>query len=217
MPAPAQLSGTEQPVRLLVADDDHLIASGMAASLRALGFDVVGPAPSGDLAVNLATSRPDDSPVDMAILDIRMPGRSGLEVARFLWESASTPSIIVSAHSDDVFLREASAAGGVFGYLLKPVSIESLRVQISIAWTRAAAEREKLDRIGQLEQNLRNRQTVEKAKWRLIERCAIGEPEAHTRLQKAARDLRQPLIVLAERVLQTEDFGFLGLTAQPQR
>ncbi len=152
----------------------------------------------------------------MAILDIRMPGRSGLDVARHLWESAATPSIIVTAHSDDAFLREASAAGGVFGYLLKPVSIESLRVQIAIAWTRAAADREMRDRIAQLEQNLRNRQTVEKAKWRLIERCGIGEPEAHARLQKAARDLRQPLIVLADRVLQTEDFAFLGLSARPQ-
>ncbi len=205
----------DKPTRLLVADDDHLIATGMVASLRALGYEVIGPAPNGEAAIRLVSELGEGQTPDVAILDIRMPGKSGIEVARLLWETHRTPSVIVSAHSDETFLREATEAGGVFGYLLKPVSSESLRVQIPIAWTRSAAEREKSLRIEQLEQNLRNRQIVEKAKWRLIERCKLGEPEAHSRLQRCARNSRLPLVSVAERVLQSEDFAFLDLPPTP--
>lgn len=188
-----------KPRRLVIADDDHIIATGLTSTLRALGHEVVGAAPNGQAALDIARQ----SPIDMAILDIRMPVMDGLEAAGILWRESGIPTIIVSAYSDEVYLSETGERG-VFAFLLKPVTPDGLRAAISVAWARALKEREQAGRVGQLEQTLKNRQTVERAKWRLVETLAIGEPEAHARMQKVARDQRVPLIEIAMRVIEDD-------------
>lgn len=69
-----------KPMRLLVADDDHLLATGLASDLRTLGYTVLGPAQDGAAAVELAAKEQ----TDLAILDIRMPKVDGLEAAATL-------------------------------------------------------------------------------------------------------------------------------------
>ncbi len=192
----ASSAGAPKPRRLLIADDDHIIATGLTGTLQSLGHDVVGAAPNGQAAVELAR----EHAVDMAILDIRMPVMDGLEAAGQLWREFSIPTIIVSAYSDEVYLAETGERG-VFGYLLKPVTPDGLRAAISVAWARAVRERETAGRVDQLEQTLKNRQTVERAKWRLVESLGITEPDAHSRMQKVARDQRVPLIEIAMRVI----------------
>ena len=91
-----------------------------------------------------------------------MPEVDGLEVARVLWEENGIPSIIVSAFSDKKYIEEAQA-NGVFGYMLKPVSTDNLRVTISIAWARALSSEEQTKRIDQLETTLTHRRIVEQA------------------------------------------------------
>ncbi|TVQ61915.1 MAG: response regulator [Phycisphaerales bacterium] len=199
-----QGSDTEltQPARVLVADDDHLIATGLASSLKSLGHTVHGPVSNGRLAVDHAREeRP-----DLAVLDIRMPDMTGLEAAEILWKEMRVPTVIVSAYSDDEYLTRASEVG-VFGYLLKPITAESLRVAISIAWGRAEQEGANVARIDQLEQNLRNRQVVEQAKWKLVERFGVPEPEAHARMQRAARNTRKPLVQIAEMIIEGADIS----------
>ena len=194
------------PQRILVADDEHLMATGLATSLNALGHTVIGPVSDGEAAIECARR---ESP-DLAILDIRMPGIGGLEAARTLWEEMKIPTIIISAFSDHSYIEQAQETG-VFGYLLKPVSSENLRVTLSIAWARATNERDKTARISQLERSLASRRTVEQAKWKLIEKLDISEPDAHAMLQKAARNDRRPLADVAEEVLRGE-----GEMLQPQ-
>ena len=64
---------------LLVADDEHLVASGIASSLREMGYTVAGPVANGEEAIQLAeTARP-----DMALLDIRMPKKDGLAAVTY--------------------------------------------------------------------------------------------------------------------------------------
>ncbi len=188
-----------KPRRLVIADDDHIIATGLTSTLRSLGHDVVGAAPNGQAAVDLARS----SAVDMAILDIRMPVMDGLEAAGILWRESGIPTIIVSAYSDESYLSETGEKG-VFAFLLKPVTPDGLRAAISVAWARALREKEQAGRVDQLEQTLKNRQTVERAKWRLVQSLSIGEPEAHSRMQKVARDQRVPLIEIAMRVIEDD-------------
>lgn len=184
------------PQRVLVAEDEHLIAAGIAAGLRSLGCTVIGPAPDGQAAIEAAEA---DMP-DMAVLDIRMPGVDGLTAARQLWDDHGVPSIIVTAFSDDQYVSRAQATG-VFGYVLKPVSIENLRVTLNVAWARANEAEVLRDRIKQVEASLANRRVVEQAKWKLIESLKITEAEAHSRLQQAARDKRRKLIDVANDVL----------------
>jgi len=185
--------------RVLIAEDEHLIAESLAEHLRSFGYDVLGPFNDGQAAIDAALQ----SPPDLALLDIRMPERDGLSVARELWEKTQRPIVLVSAYSDDEYI-EACRDIGVFGYLIKPVDPDSLRVAVSIAWSRYRSAMDREQRVEQLEKNLANRRTVEQAKWRLVQEQGLTEPEAHRRLQATARNARSPLLDVAERVISGE-------------
>jgi len=192
------------PCRLLVADDEHLVATGIGAIAAELGHKIVGIAADGEQAVAMARElRP-----DLALLDIQMPKMNGIEVAMMLQNEMSIPSVIISAYSDEENvgkIQSYGAGSGVYGYLLKPVSREELRVTIGVARQRAAVDSVNSGRIDQLEKNLHHRRTVEQAKWILVEKLKITEPQAHEKLQKIARDRRKPLVEIAQSVIQAGD------------
>lgn len=191
-------------VNILIVDDEHLVALGIASSVRELGHTVVGIAGHADAATKLAREvRP-----DLVLMDISMPEKDGIDTARSIFLDLGIPSVIVSAYSDQENLSRIHAAGesaGILGYLLKPVTRESLRVQIGVAIQRATIDVHQRQRIGQLESNIANRRTVEQAKWIIVSRRRITEPEAHDLLQKLARDRRKPLLEIAQAVIATGD------------
>ncbi|MBA6436658.1 response regulator transcription factor [Streptomyces sp. DSM 41524] len=110
-------------IRVLLADDEHLIR-GALASLLALEDDitVVAEAGSGDEALAMARAhRP-----DVAVLDMRMPGRDGVSVAaRLREELPECASMIVTSHAGAGALKQALAAG-VRGFVPKTVSARRL-------------------------------------------------------------------------------------------
>ena len=129
---PGAVDGTlELPDRILVADDEHLVGRHTMSALKMLGFEVIGPAKNGAEAVSLVER---EQP-DLAILDIRMPDKSGLEAAREIWDRFQVPVVILSAFSNDRYLEQACKTG-VFGYLIKPAMMDDLRVAIGVAWSR---------------------------------------------------------------------------------
>lgn len=189
-----------QPRTLLVADDEHLVATGMAASLRELGFDVVGPASDGEEAVELCRSvRP-----DMALLDIQMPRRDGLAVAEIVFRRFDIPVVIFSAYSDTQYV-EAGNRAGVFGYLLKPITSDQLRVGISVAWGRYLDHVGQSHEIDRLKERLEDRKIVEQAKWVLVSRKGITEPEAMRLLQRQARNNRRTLADVSRSLLENDE------------
>lgn len=192
-----------EPARVLVADDEHLVAMGLVSMLEEMGHQVVGVAADGETAVELARRhRP-----DLALLDIRMPKINGIDVALLLFEELAIPSVIISAYSDDEHLAQMQSHGsssGIYGYVLKPVSADELRVTIKVVRQRVAVDKQRSQRITQLEQNLVNRRTVEQAKWKLVEKLKLAEPQAHEKLQRMARDSRKPLLEIAKTVLESD-------------
>ncbi|MEC9372392.1 MAG: response regulator, partial [Planctomycetota bacterium] len=91
-------SSTKNPKlqRILVADDEHLIAAGVADALREMGYEVVGPVGNGEEAIRVAQ----EQHPDMSLLDIRMPRLDGLAAARQIWDELGSPVVIISAFSD---------------------------------------------------------------------------------------------------------------------
>lgn len=192
------------PRRILVADDEHLVAAGIVTSLKAVGFEVCGPAADGHSALELArTEHP-----DLALLDIRMPGMDGVDCAVALWNELEIPAVILSAYSSAKYIEEAQRAG-VFGYLLKPIAGDALRTTITVAWAKSCTELAQTRRIGQLEQTLAVRKTVEMAKWKIIETRRLTESEAHSLLQRTARNERRRLVDLAQDILNTTNHPIL--------
>ncbi len=190
----------EHPSKILIADDEHLVASGLASNLKELGYLVIGPAADGDEAIELSEAMQPD----IALLDIRMPKKDGLEAAEVLFQKMAIPVIIFSAYSDQEYV-DAGTRVGVFGYMLKPVTLDQLRVNISVAWSRYLDAAEKNSEITVLKQRLEDRKLIEQAKWLIVEQKTISEPEAMKLLQRQARNNRRTLVDVAKSLIENQN------------
>ncbi|MEX2671279.1 MAG: response regulator [Phycisphaeraceae bacterium] len=206
--AVAEMMSEGQPIdlkRILIAEDEHLVAAALADSLTTLGYEVVGPVADGEQVVALAR----EQQPQLALLDIRMPRMDGLDAAAELNEM-QIPVVIVSAYSDPEYLSRGANLG-VFGYVLKPVTVEDLRVNIAVAWSRYQQQHQLRDEVQGLKMAMENRKLVERAKGLLMTRLNITEPEAMKRLQKQARDSRRNMADLARAIIETDQlFGEQG-------
>ncbi len=111
-------------IRVLVADDHSMVREGIRHVLvESAGFEVVAEAANGDEALALATEhRP-----DVAVLDISMPGQTGLEVAAKIRETLpGVQVLILSMHEHTQYALEAVRAGA-HGYLLKDTGPAEMR------------------------------------------------------------------------------------------
>ena len=120
----------DSPRTVLIVENEHLAAMHLVRCIEKIDIQIVGPASNAEKALQLAES---DKP-DLAVVDIRMPGIDGLQVAKDLFDQHHIPVIILSAFSDPQYIKQASATG-VFGYLLKPAMLDDLRVNLAIAWS----------------------------------------------------------------------------------
>lgn len=104
-----------------VVDDDESVRMAIRSLLRSLGFKVELFGSAEDLR---GSARLDD--IACVIVDIRLPGMSGLDLQRqFLAATREVPMIFISAHDDPVARQQALTAGAV-AFLRKPFSEESL-------------------------------------------------------------------------------------------
>jgi DNA-binding NarL/FixJ family response regulator len=116
-----------QPTRVLLADDHKLVRAGFRAMLKTLpNLEVIAEAENGREALELILKhRP-----DIALVDITMPGLTGLEVAaRVSHEVPKVRVIILSMHTGDTYIGQAIRAG-VAGYLLK--NAEPMELELAI-------------------------------------------------------------------------------------
>ena len=110
-----------------MVDDDRLVLATVVAGLRQAGFEVLE-ADNGDDAILLARNhRP-----RLAILDMRMQGKSGMDVARYLASNTATGFIFLSAFGDPSIVDE-SARLGALGYLVKPIDIRQIVPAVNAA------------------------------------------------------------------------------------
>jgi DNA-binding NarL/FixJ family response regulator len=124
-----------EELRVLLVDDHDLFRTGLKNLLEEQGVQVVGEAPNGQTALRLVT----ELVPDVVIMDLNMPGLSGVETTRHLTGIAPLARVVVltiSVDDDDVM---NAVMAGACGYLLKDSSIEDL-----LAGIRAAASGESL-------------------------------------------------------------------------
>lgn len=190
---------------LIVVEDEHLVAEGIASAIRDQGCDVLGLFSTGEKAIEFCKK----SPPDLAVMDIRLHGMNGLETAEILFRELGIPVVIVSAYSDPEYTT-TSANVGVFGYLLKPVTRDSLRTTLAVAWGQYCSHVESIGEIDQLNQRIEDRKQIEKAKWILVDRLGISEDQAMRKLQKQARDNRKKLVEVAAGILENQELFSIG-------
>jgi two-component system, response regulator PdtaR len=125
------VSGTrsDKSDRILIVEDDMLVASEIEATLRDAGFEIAGIASTSEEAMQLTQA---ELPT-LAVMDIRIAGdRDGIDTALELFRSRGIRCIFASAHSDyDSRLRAEPAAP--LGWLQKPYTMASLTAMVRAA------------------------------------------------------------------------------------
>ena len=114
----------DERLRVVIADDHTVVRQGIRGVLEEVeGLEVVGEAGDGDEALRLVT----ELDPDVVVLDVNMPGRTGLEVASELREAANPCRILIlSMHDDPEYVLQA-VRSGADGYVLKDVAPADLR------------------------------------------------------------------------------------------
>ena len=187
-------------MRILVAEDDPLIARGLTERLRSLGHNPLGPASDGVQAIELAHL----SPPDLYLFDIEMPNVDGLQAATQLAADGLRRPVVVVTGVDDPRLIERSIVSGVSAYLTKPVDTRELEAALALATARHA-EFEALEaEVDQARQALEDRKLVERAKGLLMSALDLSEQDAFRRLQLTARERNLRLADVASRIVEQQ-------------
>jgi diguanylate cyclase (GGDEF)-like protein/PAS domain S-box-containing protein len=123
--------------RILVVEDEKIIALDLKQTLQRLGHTVVATVSSGEAAIAQAL----EQQPDLVLMDIRLQGQiDGVEAAAYLWEHTRIPVIFLTSHADVTTLERAKIAEP-FGYLLKPFDERELNITIEIVLYRSQMER----------------------------------------------------------------------------
>ena len=185
-------------MKVLIAEDDPVVALGLTERLRSLGHDPIGPVSDGEQAVAEAKA----SLPDLYLFDIEMPGLDGLGAAvQLAGEGLRRPVVIVTG-VDDPDLVERSIASGVSAYLTKPIDTRELEAAIKLGAARHA-EFEALEaEVKEAQQALEDRKLIERAKGLLMSALKLSEQDAFRRLQTTARERNLRLADVARRIVE---------------
>jgi two-component system, response regulator PdtaR len=187
-------------MRVLIAEDDPLIALALAERVRSLGHEPVGPAANGEHAVELAR----ESPPDLYLFDVEMPNLDGLEAAQRLAADGLRRPVVVVTGVDDPSLIERSTASGVSAYLTKPIDTRELQAAIALAAARHAEFQQLEAEVDRVQQALEDRKLVERAKGLLMSAIGLSEQDAFRRLQLTARERNLRLADVAARIVEQQ-------------
>lgn len=187
---------TPPPIRMLLAfTSDRQPPCRVLAALKGLRYDLIGPIPVGsDMCEMVSKERP-----SLVTLRIDHDTPASFEWISLLWNTHKVPVAVVTL-SEDPAIYFNSANAGAFCVIREDSPLEIIQAAIQIAAQRGAELLEANDRVAKLERNLLNRRLVEQAKWAVVQRNGLTEPEAHIALQSLARAVRRPLAEIAQAV-----------------
>lgn len=111
---------------IVIADDHPIILRGLSDFLKSKGFNILGSAEDGNTAYNLIVKlKP-----EIAILDIRMPHKTGLEIAEACKKNNLSTKIILITFDKEEELYDEALSHNVYGYILKEFAIEEIEICI---------------------------------------------------------------------------------------
>ena len=137
--------------RILVVDDEPQILHALETTLRGAGYDVAT-AETGEQALTLAATGAPDA----VVLDLVLPGKSGIDVSRELRLWTSAPILILSAVGDEKD-KVAALDAGADDYVTKPFGVEELLARLRAVLRRSAPSTEPVLKVGEVEVDVEKR------------------------------------------------------------
>lgn len=182
--------------RVVIAEDEAIIRMDLRELLEEEGYHVVGETGRGDEVETLVESLAPE----VAILDVKMPGLDGIEVARRLVENRRCATVLLTAFSQREFVDSARAAG-VMAYLVKPFQRNDLVPAIEMARARFADLLSLEERARIAEERLETRKVIDRAKGLLQDKRSMSENDAFRLLQTTAMAERRSMRSVAQDVI----------------
>lgn len=122
----------EHPLKVLVVEDETILALQLKLSLQRFGFSISGIKAKGEEAILHAKEH---SP-DLILMDIHLQGNlQGTQAGALIWERYRIPIIFLTSYCDDKTLKEAMACEP-YGYLIKPFREGELKATLQAAWNK---------------------------------------------------------------------------------
>ena len=185
---------------ILLVDDDRLVLSTLSGGLTRAGFNIS----SVESVTEAEAWLEENERPDLVIIDVRMPGRSGLELAKHLEMLNQIPFILLTAYSEQEIIAQATELGAM-GYLVKPVDITQLIPAIETALSRAydlqALRNEKM----QLQTALDGDRSISIAVGIIMDQKGISQNEALDRIRTSARSNHMSLMALATNIVKSRE------------
>lgn len=192
--------------RILVVDDDRLVLATLTHGLAQAGYEVLD-ADNGDDAILIARQhRP-----DLALLDIRMEGLTGFDVASYLRDYLQLPFMFLSAFADEGTVAKVKELGAL-AYLVKPLDIHQIVPAVEAAFANRP-DREGLDNapVPAPSEPSSGLQAVEAmAIGILMHRYSLTRALALSRLERMAHEQRIPVAEQAQRLVEAVEQLALG-------
>ena len=199
-------------ITVVIAEDEAIIRLDLKESLEAEGYAVIGETGRGDEAIDLVrTLQP-----DLAILDIKMPGMNGIDVAKVISDEGLSAVILLTAFSQQDLIQEASNAG-VLAYLVKPFQRSDLVPSIELALGRFKEISGLKQETIMLRESLEARKLIDRAKGLLIDKYGLKESDAYRYLQKRAMEDRTTIKAVAEDILTDTSHLDLGSSEKMEK
>lgn len=189
-------TAVETKIRIVIAEDEAIIRLDLKESLEDEGYEVVGETGRGDEAVTLVR----DLGPDVVILDIKMPGKDGIEAAREINQDRLAAVLLLTAFSQRDLIKQAAEAGAL-AYLVKPFQRSELVPAIELALGRFRDLRAIEGEAAELQERLETRKVVDRAKGRLMDEQGMTEGDAYRFIQQRAMEERSSMRVVADEVL----------------
>jgi response regulator NasT len=184
------------PTRVVIAEDEALIRLDLKETLEEEGYEVVGETGRGDEAIELVNSL---SP-DLAILDIKMPGKDGLVAAREIAGPRKAAVLILTAFSQRDLIEQARDAGAL-AYLVKPFQKSELLPAVEVALGRFREMQALDEEVESLQEQLETRRIVDRAKGILMDKHGLSEADSFGFIQKTAMNERRSMRSVADEVV----------------
>lgn len=187
--------------RAVIADDESIIRLDLKEILEGDGYLVVGEAARGDDA--LAMIR--ELEPDLALLDIKMPGLDGIEVAREV-KGSKTVVVLLTAFSQRSLIESAREAG-VAAYLVKPFRSSEILPKLAAILNPSTAEPLVKAEAHNVDEKIETREIVREAKEFLMKERGLDEPAAFEVIQQSAMRGRTRMRDIAQQILKGEFLG----------